>query len=99
MRDALNLPADIPADVTAAIAAAHAEGVTAGRAALLEEVAAYNNALDVVDEAQEAEVAATDALSAETETSKKPALEKALERAKLALKAAEDAAAELKPAA
>lgn len=99
LRDALGLP-DQPSETDiAAIEAARNEGVAAGRAALLAEVAAYNAALDQLDDAQEAVATADAALEAETEPSKRGGLEKALAAARRAVTEAEAKAESLKPVA
>lgn len=79
--------------------AAHAAGIAEGRKAMLAEVEAYNAALDKADEAQDAVAQATAALEAEPDPEKRKPLEKAVEDAQAAAKAADEAAAALQPMA
>lgn len=85
--------------VADALENARAQGVATGRAQLLAEVTAYNDALDVAEEAHEAVAEAEAALAAETEEAKKPELKKALAAARKTATDADAAAAKLKPQA
>lgn len=99
VREAIGAPDPSDEAAARALDAARAEGVAAGRQRLLEEVEAYNGALDAADQAHDAVAAAEAKLEAETDASKKPDLQKAVAAAKEAARQADKAAADLKPVA
>jgi len=99
VREAIGAPDPSEESTARALDAARAEGAAAGRQKLLEEVEAYNAALELADEAHDALAEAEARLEAETDAGKKADLHKAVAAAKEAARQADKASADLKPVA